>query len=131
MQTLINSLYLVVKWTLDPNSEKNHYFILVELTTSFPIRIFHSLLNGIVIYVVMKAMKRRGHILQFSDVFQFFKNISKKTFFSLLFSDIIISSPMSVAQVLFQKDLSMTVIYYAFVCFLNSLDFWFFSNSNS
>ena len=125
MQTLINSLYLVVKWTFNQETEKNHYFVLVELTTSFPVRVFHSLLNGIVIYVVMNAMKRKGHLLQFSDVFQFFKKLSKKVFFSLLISDVIISSPLSVTQALLRKDIGMTIIYYAFGFFLN----WIFGFS--
>ena len=121
IETFVNATLLVVKWYFDKECETNQFMILVELASSLPVRITHSILNAGVIYIVMNAMKRKGHLIDFIDARLFLKKLTNKVFFGLLLSDVVISSPLAVSQVLKQKDSILSLVYYIFGFFLNWL----------
>lgn len=120
-EILGNSTILVFMWTIHQNPPKTNYHILIQLTTSIPVRVFHSILGMSVLYVLMNALKRRGHSIQLTDLTGIFKIFSKKLILAMVFSDIILSSPLTVAQTLVQKDLVLALIYFVFAFFLNWL----------
>lgn len=121
LQTLGNSALLYAKWSIDKDVPKNNFIVLVQITSSIPIRILHSLLNLAVLYIVMCAIKRRGHDLVLSDVLQLKDILSLKLVAVCVVYDIMLSSPLSIAQALFHKDLVLSLIYFAFGFFLNWL----------
>lgn len=120
-EILGNAALLIFQWTIDQETPKSNYLVLIQLTASFPARIFHSILNVIVLYILMNAIKRRGHAILLSEIMGILKIFSKKLFFSMVLSDIILSSPLTVAQTLIQKDLVLSLIYLVFAFFLNWL----------
>lgn len=121
LQTLGNSALLYAKWSIDKDVPKNNFLVLVQITASVPMRILHSLLNMMVLYIVMCSIKRRGHELILADIISLKDIISFKLILVCIVYDIILSSPLSVAQALVHKDIVLSLIYFAFGFVLNWL----------
>ena len=120
LQTLGNAALLILRWYVENITETpNSYFVLIQLTADLPVRIFHSLLNMLVLHVLMKTVKRRGHVLCLSDLIDVSCLLKPKLILSMILSDILLSSPFAIAQVLFEKDVILALIYLAFGFFLN------------
>ena len=120
VETLGNAGLLIVRWYVEQVTETpNSYFVLIELTADLPVRILHSLLNMILLHVLMNTVKRRGHVLCLSDLMDIQKFTNFKLVFSMIISDIMLSSPFAVAQALYKKDIILALIYLAFGFFMN------------
>lgn len=120
-EILGNAALLIFQWTVNQDSPKTNYQVLIQLTASLPVRIFHAILNMVILYVLMNAIKRKGHTILLSDLTAVLKIFSPKLFISMVFSDIVLSSPLTVAQTLVQKDIVLALIYLVFAFFLNWL----------
>lgn len=124
-ETVGNAGLLVFQWTLDKDSPKSSYLILVQLTANWPIRIWRSILNTIVLHVVISCVKRRGSELELSDIMGIRSIMTWRIFLSMFLTDIVLASPMAIAQALFSSDFVWAVIYMIFGFILN----WLFGNA--
>ncbi|OHT16811.1 hypothetical protein TRFO_12885 [Tritrichomonas foetus] len=124
-ETVGNAGLLVFQWTLNKDAPRSSYLILVQLTANWPIRIWRSILNTCVLNVVLLAMKRRGNEIILSDIMGIRNIMSWRIFFSMFLTDIVLASPMAIAQALMQSDLVWAVIYMIFGFLLN----WLFGNA--
>ncbi|KAK8886708.1 hypothetical protein M9Y10_042175 [Tritrichomonas musculus] len=120
-----NAGLLVFQWTLDKDSPISSYLILVQLTANWPIRIWRSILNTCVLNVVICCMKSRGNELVLSDIMGIRNIMTWRIFLSMFLTDIILASPVAIAQALLSSDLVWAVIYMFFGFFLN----WLFGNA--
>lgn len=124
-ETIGNAGLLVFQWTLDKDSPRSSYLVLVQLTANWPIRIWRSILNTCVLHVVLSCMKRRGNEIILSDVMGIRSIMTWRIFFSMFLTDIVLASPVAIAQALFSTDLVWAVIYMIFGFILN----WLFGNA--
>jgi hypothetical protein len=120
-ETIGNAGLLVLQWTLDKDSPRTSYLILVQLTANWPVRLWRSILNACVLNVVLQAMKRRSKELLLSDLLGIRTIISWKIFLSMFVTDIVLASPMAIAQALLSSDLVWALIYLIFGLLLNWL----------
>lgn len=120
-----NAGLLVFQWTLDKDSPISSYLILVQLTANWPIRIWRSILNTCVLNVVVSCMKTRGNEIVLSDIMGIRNIMTWRIFLSMFLTDIVLASPVAIAQVLLSSDLVWAVIYMFFGFFLN----WLFGNA--
>jgi hypothetical protein len=120
-ETMGNAGLLLVQWAIDTDSPRDGRLLLVQLTASWPVRVWVSLLNSLVLYVVLQALKRRGNELSLSDIFGMRTVMSWKIFVSMFISDVILSSPLEIAQTLLESDLAWAAIYVLFGFVLNWL----------
>lgn len=124
-ETVGNAALLVFQWTLDKDSPKSSHLILVQLTANWPIRIWRSILNTCILNVVISCIKRRGNELLLSDITGVRRIMTWRIFLSMFLTDIILASPMAIAQALFSSDFVWALIYMIFGFILN----WLFGNS--
>lgn len=118
-ETIGNAGLLVFQWTLDKDSPHTSYLILVQLTANLPVRIWRALLNSCVLHVVLQALKRNGNELLLSDIIGIKDLISWKMFFAMFIADLVLASPMAIAQALFATDFVWAVVYMIFGFLLN------------
>lgn len=124
-ETIGNAGLLVLQWTLDKDTPKTSYLILVQLTANWPVRLWRSFLNTCILHVLLQAMKRRGNEILLGDLMGIKSVMSFRLFLSMFISDIILASPMAIAQALLSSDLVWAVIYIIFAFLTN----WVFSNA--
>ena len=125
IETIGNAALLVLQWSFDKDSPKTNHLILVQITANWPIKIWRSLLNSFVLYIVLSAIKRKGNILNLTDIFNLKLIFTKKTLFLMFISDIILSSPLSISQALISSDIVWAIIYLIVGFILN----WIFGMS--
>jgi len=110
-ETIGNAALLVFQWTIDKDSPKTNYLILVQLTANWPVRLWRSILNTGVIHVVLGALKRRGHVLQLSDLTSGTGLFSWRMLILMFVTDVVLSSSMSIAQALLSTDIVWAIVY--------------------
>ena len=120
-QTIGNAGLLVFQWTLDKDTPRTSYLILVQLTANWPVRLWRSLLNTCVLNVVLQGLKRRGNEILLSDILGVRAIMSWKLFFSMFLTDMVLSSPLAISQALLSSDFVWAVIYMIFGFLLNWL----------
>lgn len=120
-QTIGNAGLLVLQWTIDKDSPRTSYLILVQLTANWPVRLWRALLNCCVLHVVLQALKRRGNELILSDVLGVRAIMSWKLLIAIFLTDMVLSSPLAISQALLYTDLVWAVIYMIFGFILNWL----------
>jgi hypothetical protein len=111
----------MVQWTIEKDAPRNGYAILVQLAANWPIRLWRSILNGCVLHVVLQGLKRRRNEIVVMDLMGIRNVMTWKIFVSLFISDVILASPMTIAQALFSTDSVWAVIYLIFGFLLNWL----------
>jgi hypothetical protein len=120
-QTMGNAGFLLLQWTIDKDAPRDGHLLLVQLTASWPVRVWASLLNSLVLYAVLQALKRRGNELSLSDILGMRTVMSWKICVSMFINDIILSSPLAIAQTLLESDLGWAAIYVLMGFLLNWL----------
>jgi hypothetical protein len=110
-ETMGNATLLLLQWAIDKDAPRDGHLLLVQLTASWPVRVWVSLLNGLVLYAVLQALKRRGNELSLSDIVGMRTVISWKICVAMFISDILLSSPLAIAQALLESDLRWAAIY--------------------
>jgi hypothetical protein len=118
-ETIGNAGLLVFQWTLDKDSPRTGYLILVQLTANWPVRLWRAILNTCVLHVVLQALKRRESELVLSDIVAISQIMTWKLFASMCISDIFLASPIAIAQALLTSDLTWSLIYAVFGFLLN------------
>jgi hypothetical protein len=120
-ETMGNAGLLVFHWTIDRDSPKSGYLSLVQLTANWPVRIWRSVLNICLLHVVLQSLKRRGNELDLSDIIGVRSVLTLRIFFSVFVSDVVLSSPLAIAQALMSSDLIWAAVYLVFGFLLNWL----------
>jgi hypothetical protein len=120
-ETMGNAGLLLLRWAIDKDAPRDGHLLLVQLTASWPVRVWVSLLNSLVLYAVLQALKRRGNELSLSDIFGMRTVMSWRIFVSMLISDIILCSPLEIAQTLLESDFAWAAIYVVIGFVLNWL----------
>jgi hypothetical protein len=120
-ETIGNAGLLMVQWTIEKDAPRNGYAVLVQLTANWPIRVWRSILNSCVLHVLLQGLKRRRNELALSDLLGIRNIMSWKLFVAMFVSDVILASPMTIAQALMSSDLVWAVVYLLFGFFLNWL----------
>lgn len=120
-ETIGNAALLVVQWTLDKNTPRTSYLILVQLTANWPVRLWRALLNMCVLNVVLRGLKREDTQISLGDIAGVKSVISVKIVFSMFIADIVLASPMAIAQALISSDLLWSFVYLVFGFLLNWL----------
>jgi hypothetical protein len=120
-ETMGNACLLVLHWTIDKDSPKSGYLVLVQLTANWPVRIWRSVLNICLLHVVLQSLKRRGNELDLSDIIGIRSVLTLRIFVSVFVSDVVLSSPLAVAQALISSDLVWAIVYLIFGFLLNWL----------
>jgi hypothetical protein len=110
-ETIGNAGLLVLQWMMDKDSPRTGYLILVQLTANWPVRLWRGILNTCVLHVVMQALKRPEGELWLSDIFGIRQVMTWKLFASMFISDILLASPIAIAQALLTSDLIWALIY--------------------
>jgi hypothetical protein len=120
-ETIGNAGLLIFQWTLDSEAPHSSQHILVQLTANWPAGIWRSLLNACLLNVVLKAMKRRGKELLLSDILGIRSLFGWKLFLSMFLTDVVLATPLAIAQALFSSDFVWAITYAVFGLVLNWL----------
>lgn len=120
LETIGNSFILLIQWSLFSIPE-NENILLVDLTASWTIRIYRSILHIMITHIINSMVKRRGNIIDFNDFTTLPKYFNFKTVFLYFFCDTFITSPVTVAHTLMSIDIALALTYLIMSLLLNWL----------
>ena len=116
-----NASLLAIQWTLDKSFSHSPHQIVMQITANMPVNLWAGLINTIVIYTILAALKRPDHKIQFSDLLSIKNVVSLNFVSSCLILHLILSSPLLISHALLLFNITWTIIYWLFGFFLNYL----------
>jgi hypothetical protein len=96
---------------MDRESPSDGSFVLVQLTANWPARVWRTALNTCLLNVVVQGLRRQENELSLGDIVRTRQILTWKLFVSMIISDVLLVSPMAIAQVLLGTDLFWAMVY--------------------
>ena len=116
-----NTIVLICLWTLNPSTPKTPTFIVIQLTSSWLAKLWRSILSTSIIYVILSAVKRRGHDIFLNDIFAIKNHLSFKFVLSIFVITFLLTSPIAIAQALFSVEFLWSLVYIIFGLLFNAI----------
>jgi hypothetical protein len=118
-ETLGSAALLLLQWVVDGDAPPSGALILVYLAANWPVRVWRSLLNACVLHAVLRALKRQPVELSLADVPGIRSVLTWKLFAGMVLSDLLLTSPVTVAQALLPFDRAWALVYAVLAFLLN------------